>query len=157
MKTKLGFLLLFVSLPLTSAFSGGLDLNFNYGTRYIYLGGNQVSISKDAYAPFYNPAGMSGVEKPEVAVNISNLITQISAPIGGDNQQRKSQWNLGPLFYLGGVYPINDRLTFGFAVFPTNLQGAKYTPATFGTITGREQSDFLARIEFAPSIAFRVY
>src|SRR5665213_2267973 len=156
MKTKISLLLLSALFPLTLAFGGGLDLDYYYGSRYVYLGGNQVSILTDAYAPFYNPASMTGVEKGEIALNTSNLLNQFSAPIGADNQQRKSQWNYGPLFYMGGVYRLADRVALGFAIFPTALEGGKYSNVSYGPIAGKEFSNLLARIEFAPSIAIKL-
>jgi long-subunit fatty acid transport protein len=140
--------------------ASGLDLDLIHGTRYISLGGNQVAIAKDAYAPFYNPAGMTSVESGTFALNLNNLVHQYGAPIGADNAQRKSQWNWGPLFYMGGVYRALDRLALGFAVFPTALQGGKFSPVDYGPagtpLSNLELSNKLVRIEAAPTIAVKV-
>jgi long-subunit fatty acid transport protein len=146
---------------LTPAFGSGLDLSLYYGSRYVGLGGNQVALGGDAYGPFYNPATMTSVEKGALAIDSSTLLFQYDAPIGAANAQKKSEWNVGPLFYMGGVYHLMDRVSVGLAVFPTALQGGKYTPVDYGsgaiaTLSGKEMSNLLARIEIAPSVAFKV-
>lgn len=153
----------FFAINATQSLSAsGLDLEFYYGSRYIYLGGNQVALSKDAYAPFYNPAAMTSVESGTFALNSSTLIDQFSAPIGAANQQMKSEFQTNPLFYIGGVYKLMDRLALGLAVFPTALEGNKFSPVDFGAGSGLtqlsnlEQSNLLARIEIAPSLAVKV-
>ncbi len=159
MKIRISFLTVVAFLLThTFAFASGLDLVLIHGTRYVSLGGNQVAIAKDAYAPFYNPAGMTSVEKGTFTLNINNLIHQYEAPIGANDAQQKSQWNWGPLFYAGGVYRPIDRIALGFAIFPTALQGGKYSPVDFGpaSLSSLELSNKLVRIEAAPSIAVKI-
>ena len=144
-------------LPLNPVFSSGLDLTVLYGTRYIALGGAQVSLVDDAYAPFYNPAGLDQVEGGSFVLHSSNLLTQYEAPIGAPNAKRKSEWGIGPLFYLGAVYKPTERVGVGFAIYPTALQGGRFTDVNYGAgLTGKEFDLKAMRIEFAPSISLRV-
>src|SRR4051812_2731737 len=98
MQNKFSFLAFTVFFSITGVLAGGLDLEFYYGSRYIYLGGNQVAISRDAYAPFYNPAAMTAVDRPTIAINSTTLIDQFTAPIGAANQLRKSEVPINELF-----------------------------------------------------------
>lgn len=152
---------IFAVLYVSEVFGSGLDLSLYHGTRYIGLGGQQIAIAKDAYAPFYNPAGMSWIEDSgDFALNVNNLVLQYEAPIGAANNQRKSEWTWGPLFYVGGAYKINDRFSAGLAIFPTALQGGKFSPVDFApagtTLEGMELSNRLVRIELAPSFAVKI-
>jgi long-subunit fatty acid transport protein len=136
-------------------FAAGLDLTLLYGTRYVYMGGQQIPMVDDAYSPFYNPAGLMGIEKATFVGHTSNLLSQYKAPVGGVQQKSGLDW--GPLFFLGGGYRVNDRVSVGMAVYPTALQGGKFSGITYGPgITGKEWSLKLVRIEIAPAIAFKV-
>lgn len=157
MKQIFYFVAVLVGLPLSS-FASGLDLTLHYGSRQVGLGGQQVSESNDAYAPFYNPAGLVGINKIGIAANSSTLITQYSAPINGDNQQRNGDWNIGPLFYVGGAYRLTDRVVVGMGVYPTALQGGKFSNVDYSTnLQDKEWSNRLVRIEIAPSVGVNVY
>lgn len=139
-----------------SAFASGLDLDLLYGSRYVALGGNHVTLTGDAYGPFYNPSAMSFANQRQLAVDFSPLVFSYEAPLTSDNNQRKSTVNIGPLFYLGSVHPLANDFTFGWALYPTALQGGKFENVDFGNgISGREYSNRLVRIELAPSIAYK--
>lgn len=144
------------SLIATQAMASGVDLNLIHGSRYIYLGGHQVALGGDAYTLFYNPGAMMSLDRPTFAVNSMNLLYQYEAPIGADNAQRKSTLGYGPYFYLGAVYPINNRVTVGLAFFPTASQGGKFSDVTYGPFAGLEYSNRLFRLEVAPTVAVRL-
>ncbi len=156
---------LFVITALFSTFlasqvkAGGLDLSLYYGTRHIAMGGTQIALANDAYATMYNPAGLSFVDSRQIAFNSMNLIYSYEAPIGAANAQRRSDVNFAPLFYLGyASMPIWERLSFGFAVFPTALQGGKFSRVNYGApnISDREFGNRLVRIEISPSAALKL-
>ncbi|MBN8554298.1 MAG: outer membrane protein transport protein [Deltaproteobacteria bacterium] len=157
---RIAFLFIFVLLSFVSlqVKAGGLDLDLLYGSRYVSMGGNHVTIVDDAYGPFYNPATMAYVKRPSLAFNSSTLMFGYEAPIGADNQQRKTDINYGPLFYMGAVYPWTDRISFGFAVYPTALQGGKYKNINYGpNFLGKEYGNQLVRIEIAPAVSVKLH
>jgi len=142
----------------TPIFAGGLDLTLLYGSRYVGLGGQQIAVVDDAYSSFYNPAGLMGVKNFDLAIDSSTLFTQNGAPIGGANQQKTGELNLGPLFFLGSAYRLTDRVVIGLGVYPTALQGGKFSNVTYSDdITNKEWSNKLVRIEIAPSVALKLY
>lgn len=154
------FLYSILTLVLSSVYSivsaSGLDLTLLYGSRYVALGGTQVSLSGDAYGPFYNPATMTGVNRFALALDSSNLVTQYEAPIGGTARDSDIGW--GPLFYVGSVYRLSDQIVFGIGIYPTALQGGKFSHVAYGTgnLADKESSNRLVRIEFAPSVAVKM-
>ena len=165
MKNYFAFITLVALCSISSTFAGGLDLNLYYGSRYVGLGGNHVGLTGDAYAPFYNPAAMTSVEKAAIAIDSSTLVHQYEAPVGAHDSQRKSEWNIAPLFYTGGVYRLSDRIAVGLAFFPTALEGGKFTGVDYGagapgglnaSVLQGELSNLLVRLELAPSIAFKL-
>ncbi len=156
---RFSFVFLFVVISFaTSVRAGGVDPTLIYGTRHVGMGGTQIALSQDSYAPFYNPAAMDGVEKGVAALNMSPLVFQYEAPIGSASAQRSGDINFGPLFYMGGVYRLLDRLSFGFGVYPTALQGGKFSNVSYGAgnLANKEWSNRLVRIEFSPSVAIKL-
>ncbi len=137
--------------------ASGVDLTVYYGSRYVALGGQQIALATDAYSPFYNPAGMAFSTETQTALNLSNFMFQFEAPIGADDSQKKSKLDYAPLFYLGLTRPLTDRITLGLAVFPTSLQGSRFTSVDIpGLATGKTLGSRLVRIEIAPSLSFKV-
>jgi len=139
-----------------SSFASGLDLIMYYGTRSTGLGGAALATATDGYAPFYNPAAMTKIEKAATAINFVPLFNRYKAPMGANNAQKTGDWVFGPLFYVGGAYKLGDRWAVGLAAYPTALQGGKYSGQNFGLVTDKDVSVSLARIVIGPSIAFKV-
>lgn len=151
------FTLILATLTQSSLFAGGVDLTLLHGSRYIYLGGHHVSLGGDAYGVYYNPANMTSVKQLTIAANSTNLVYNLGAPIGAANAQRKSEISWAPFFYLGGVYPLNDRVSFGLAVFPVAAQGGKYKSVNYGPLfTDKEYSNRLLRVELSPAFAVKL-
>jgi len=151
------FLLMVLSSLGSELFANGLDLGLSYGSRYVNMGGNQVSLANDAYAPFYNPAGMMGLEGASFAADLSSLILSYEAPIGGANAQRTSDISVNPLFYFGGAKKLNEWIALGIGFYPTALQGATFSHVNYGAgLRDKEFSDRLVRLELSPSLALKV-
>lgn len=138
-------------------FASGVDLDLLYGSRYVGLGGNHVTLVDDAYGPFYNPAAMSFTTRRQMAIDFSPLVFTYEAPLTSANNQRTSDVNLGPLFYVGSTHPLSENFTFGWALYPTALQGGKFSNVDYGNgITNKEYSNKLVRIELAPALSIKV-
>ena len=116
-------LFIFLVLASTNTYGCGLDLTIFYGSRQGGLGGQQIAISTDDYAPFYNPAAMMGVENGTVASGMSPLFIQYEAPMGLTQEKRKSEMTVAPLFYRGGVYLLNKYFISGLVFYRTGFRG----------------------------------
>jgi long-subunit fatty acid transport protein len=137
--------------------AGGLDLSTAYGARIASMGGGHITLGTDAMAPFYNPATMSAVQQFAFTANFFPLVYQNEAPVGADNASKKSKTGLAPLFYLGSVYRVHERIHLGLAVYPTALQGQTFTGVDYNdALTDKELHVRLVRIEIAPSISFEI-
>ncbi len=144
------------SLVSSASFASGLDLMIYYGSRATGLGGAALATSTDAYAPFYNPAAMTKIEKGVAAVNFVPLFNRYEAPMGANNAQKKGDWYFGPLFYMGGAYKIADRWALGLGIYPTALQGGRFNHQNYGLVTDKAFAVELVRLIIGPSVAFKV-
>ncbi len=126
-----------------------------YGSRQTGLGGAALSVATDAYAPFYNPAGMAKIENGAAVVNFVPLNNRYQAPTTGDNSQQTGSWVFGPLFYVGGAYKIHDDWFVGIGVYPQALQGGRFNEVDFGPVTDKSIRVELTRIIIGPTVAYK--
>jgi long-subunit fatty acid transport protein len=153
------FLVFFVCVAFSVSWSGhlsasGLDSTLIYGSRQVGLGGQQISISTDAYAPFYNPAALAGIENHSLAFGTSPLFVSYEAPIGLSSEQRKSELTIAPLFYGGAAYRLNERVILGLGFYPTALQGGKFKNVDYSDDLQNKTLELaLYRFELSPSAA----
>jgi long-subunit fatty acid transport protein len=148
--------ILFVSIFFVAeaAVASGLDSTLIYGSRQVGLGGQQIAISTDAYAPFYNPAALMGIKKASLVFGTSPLFVKYEAPIGLLSEKRKSELTIAPLFYGGAAYRLSDRIVFGFGFYPTALQGGKFKNVDYSDdLTNKTFELALYRFELAPSLS----
>lgn len=85
-------------------------LTLGVGPRAIGMGQAQVAVADDAYATWWNPAGLVQIEEPQVAATYNNYLQQTS-------QQ-----------YVAGVMPAGQSGTFG----------ASANIFSYGTIPGAD-------------------
>lgn len=152
-----GFCALTMGLGFSAVQAGGLDLTTSYGSRITSMGGGHISLATDAYAPFYNPAAMSAVNRFSMVLGGQSLFFQNEAPVGAADANKKSKLSLAPLFFLGGVYRAHERFHVGVAVYPTALQGQTYENVDYNdNLTDKELHVRLVRIEVSPSVSFEL-
>ena len=133
---------------------------FEHGNKGMSMGGAFTAVANDPSAIYWNPAGLAFQQ--DKGVQVMNGVTFITAsqdftgespyPGAGYPATKKAQIFFPPHLYL--VYPINDRLTFGFGVF---------TPFGLGTWW---ESDFAGRFiskradlklfDITPTLAIKV-
>jgi long-subunit fatty acid transport protein len=146
-----------ISFVNQSTLASGLDLDLLYGSRYVALSGNHVTLTGDAYGPFYNPATMSFTTQRQLALDFSPLIFTNEAPMNTANNQRTSNINFGPLFYIGSVHPLANNFTFGWGLYPTAMQGGKFENVDYGNgLSNKNYSNKLVRIELAPALGIKL-
>ncbi len=146
----------FSFLTTSNLFASGVDLVVYYGSRYVGMGGQHVALTGDAYTIFYNPGALAGVPGSSFAIDSTNLLYEYGAPLGGADQQRKSEFTIAPLFFIGGTYQLGKYLYFGLASYPTALQGGKFKNVTLASdLTDRNYGSKLVRIELSPTMAVK--
>lgn len=137
------------------------------GARPYGMGGAYTAVSDDAFALFYNPAGLAQVTRGEFAVGIHHGIQEITNTYLNDPANtRKSNTKLG---HLSMVYPSSTYLgniAFGFGVFRAGGSELEYLrvgyladiPANVENIYmqtgGIWQYHFGMGMEISPKVAF---
>jgi long-chain fatty acid transport protein len=121
-------------------YNSGIQFNFsNPGARSLGMGGAYLGFSDDATAAYTNPAGLTVLSQPEIAVEYraSRYSTPFVSGANGQETDSKSKSN-GPA-YFAAVYPgdgwavafyRNEELDF------ENEFEKGIVPVTFGTLTG---------------------
>lgn len=73
-----------------------------------------VATADSAAAVFYNPAGMTQLERPEVEVGVYAIVLGLETNAGGPTTEAASELQAVPQLYY--ARPYNDRLSYGFGV-----------------------------------------
>ncbi len=95
--------------------------------KYSALGGAAASSVQGPQALYFNPAGLGGIESPEVSLQVSPTWVQFKGPALQANIQDKGK-NI--VFPLGGAfvsYPLNERLGLGLGFYVAGGSASKYT------------------------------
>ncbi|MEO7098078.1 MAG: outer membrane protein transport protein [Luteolibacter sp.] len=88
-----------------------------------------VATADSAAAVFYNPAGMTQLEKAEAEAGVYAIVLGNEANVAGESTDAKNELQAAPqIFY---VQPYNDKLTFGFGL---------NSPFGLGTEWGRDNN-----------------
>ena len=98
--------------------SAGQFLNYGAGARALGMGGAFYSISDDASAPAWNPAGLAYVQRKEVTMMQATLFAQ-------------TKYN-----YMGYVHPRTAGGTFGVSLTQLQSTGFEKVTANFNPATG---------------------
>ncbi len=73
-----------------------------------------VATADSPAAVFYNPAGMTQLERPEAQVGVYSIILGTKADVAGQSTEAETKLQNAPHLYY--VQPFNDRLSFGFGL-----------------------------------------
>ncbi|GAA5125662.1 outer membrane protein transport protein [Luteolibacter yonseiensis] len=88
-----------------------------------------VATADSAAAVFYNPAGMTQLERPQVQAGAYAIVLGNRATVQGEETEAKNELQVVPSLYY--VQPFNDRLSFGFGL---------NSPWGLGTDWGRDSN-----------------
>lgn len=104
---------LFLGLLPGGAMAAGYYLP-NQNTYATARGNAYVATADSAAAVFYNPAGMTQLEKPEGEVGAYGIVLGTETDAGGVKSEAKDEFQVAPQVYY--AQPFNDRLSFGFGL-----------------------------------------
>ncbi len=105
------------------AYSNGLNLN-GMGAKAISMGGAFIAVADDYSAVFWNPAGLTQMDKANLSIFSSIIVptgTYKYAPAGIDMETESKMFPAPALTYYK---PLSDKLVFGLAVYATSGAGA---------------------------------
>jgi long-chain fatty acid transport protein len=86
----------------------------NQDTFATARGNAYVATADSASAVFYNPAGMTQLERPELQAGVYSILMGSETNAGGTHSEADSQLQAVPQIYY--AQPFNDRLSFGFGL-----------------------------------------
>ncbi len=145
------------------AYSNGLNLN-GMGTKAISMGGAFIAVADDYSAVFWNPAGLTQMDKANLSVFSSVIIptgTYQYAPAGIDMETESKMFPAPALTYYK---PLSDKLVFGLTVYATSGAGAYWDGADlkpFNTgfplnTKAYKWESQVGGITFSPVVAYKV-
>jgi len=107
---SLGFLLVSTAPAQTVAKYGADFLAGGVGARALAMGGATVGLTKDVTAGYWNPAGLSGLNYPEIAYMHSERFAGIVS-----------------FDYASAAFPISEQSTVGVSFFRSGVNDIKNT------------------------------
>ncbi len=148
------------SLSVTDAFAQGAAGLHNplFGAKALAQGNAFVARADDASAIYFNPAGLTQLERPQVSLGASFLVPLVTYNGSGDNdgidQHMATELNIQPNMYFAAPI-LENKLAAGLGITsPYGLHG-KWRNNGFSRFV---VADFDMRtIDIKPSIAFKPF
>lgn len=109
-------------------YSNGLNLN-GMGAKAISMGGAFIAVADDYSAVFWNPAGLTQMDKASFSAFSSFIIptgTYVYAPAGIDMETMSKTFPAPAVTYYK---PLSEKLVFGFTFYATAGAGAYWEGA----------------------------
>ena len=117
---------LLVLLASAPAAASGLDLPTLYSARHAALGGAAVGYVDDPSALFHNPAGLLGVERLSLLVDLSTFVGSLESNPGYANQDASTGAAIAPVPMFGLGYRLSSRVALGLAAYPSGAAGGEF-------------------------------
>jgi long-subunit fatty acid transport protein len=130
------------------------ELAAQYDARSVGMAGTGAAFLHNGASVFHNPAGLDGIEQLAVTGVVSPFQPKGTVPLEAPNDSSSSEFQVIPLFLLGGGYRLTDRLVLGLAAYPSTGFGAKF--ANVQALGGEAISFETVLIEVAPAASFQI-
>ena len=181
--------LLFLSVGLLAlgffsmVFAGGVGIT-NIGTRAVVMGSAFRGLADDWSATYWNPAGLTQIENPQVCLMAGFIIpkgtikpyepgTDFVGPVplgaskGWATTEVSAVEQTFPIPSFGYVYPISERITFGFGFFVPFGLGARwdlfdlnavfgYNSLSAGSYPQWDTDSDMQVLDFHPTLALKL-
>ena len=108
------------------AAASGLDLPTLYSARHAALGGAAVGYVDDPSALFHNPAGLLGIERLSLLVDVSTFVGTLESNPGYANQDASTGAAVAPVPMFGLGYRLSSRIALGLAAYPSGAAGGEF-------------------------------
>ena len=106
--------------------ASGLDLPTLYSARHAALGGAAVGYVDDPSALFHNPAGLLGIERLSLLVDVSTFVGTLESNPGYANQDASTGAAVAPVPMFGLGYRLSSRIALGLAAYPSGAAGGEF-------------------------------
>jgi len=139
-------------------YSNGLNLNGN-GSKAIAMGGAFVGLADDFSAVFWNPAGLTQMEEPNLAIFATDIIPTPTYrfPLLGIDTEAKSEHHFSGA--LGFFKPLSDKVVVGIYGYIPSGVSVEWPGADLALLSGGVAYQWNAKVAIitvSPAIAFKV-
>jgi long-chain fatty acid transport protein len=163
MKSKLLALFLIVGLISFEVLPNGLSLN-SVGPRAFGMGGAFVGYAKDYSAIYWNPAGLTQMQKNFIGVFATDVIPSATykynpSPTVNIDAKSKSNHYISPNLMANWHCMLSDKLTIGIGIYVPAGLGVEWDGNEVKALSGGyvvEWMSKIAAINFSPVVAFKV-
>ncbi|QQR91515.1 MAG: outer membrane protein transport protein [Myxococcales bacterium] len=131
-----------------------------HDARSVGMGGSGAAFIDSPAAAFHNPANIDGTKHYSLMLSATPAFGQLRAPFDGNPNDNiapiseKSSVTVAPIFFLGGSYRIDDRLSLGLAAYTLGGVGGKYK--NIDALGGVDWNLAVALGEISLPISFRI-
>ena len=142
----------------TALQANGLNLN-GVGSRAIAMGGAFIGLADDYSAAFWNPAGLTQMQKPQLALFGTDIIPSLTYKFSMVGIDAESKSKMYPSGALGYFKPLNDKLVIGLFGYVPSGTGALWDGNDLKALSGNkvlEWESMIAVITIAPAIAYKI-
>ena len=158
------FTALFALSSVTPAWSGMVD-TYGIGSRATSMGGAVSASPSPTFAPYYNPAGLSTVKSPTLAVGVLTTTPDISVddyrvpalPPLAEGQDFEDTTGSLVVPHLGFAMPINDKFSGGVALYAPwgmHVKWGDNPESNHGAFNNSEA--YYQRVSITPALAYKV-
>jgi long-chain fatty acid transport protein len=160
MKMRLLFTFVALVVAATSVYPNGLSLN-SIGPKGFGMGGAFVGLANDYTAIYWNPAGLTQIQKNFVGAFLTDIVPMATwkyAPAAIDAKTKTNHY-LAPNLMGSFRFNFSDKLTLGLGVFVpagigTEWDGNELKNLSAGTVL--EWMSKIGVINIAPAAAYKV-
>ncbi|MBC8180615.1 outer membrane protein transport protein [candidate division KSB1 bacterium] len=146
----------------SSVFANGLSLN-SIGTRAIGMGGAYIGLANDYSAIYWNPAGLTRVQGPQVSIFVSDIMPTGTYKFDtyGINAEMKSNHYISP--NIMGYLPLfcGEKLFVGLGAFVPAGLGAEWEGSDLAAFSGPAGTayEWMSKIgvfNISPGVSYKV-
>ncbi|MCP5106994.1 MAG: hypothetical protein GY950_26655, partial [bacterium] len=142
-------------------FANGLNLN-GVGSKASSMGTAFIGLADDFSAVFFNPAGLTQMEKPTLSVFVTDLLPkgtyqfELLGTTLADTQTETNNYISGALAYFK---PISEKLVVGIAGYVPSGVGAKWPGDEMALLSGGQSftwNSTVFMITVSPTAAYKL-
>ncbi len=161
-KSLLAFLLL-LTFSSIEVLPNGLSLN-SIGPRALGMGGAFVGYAKDYSTIYWNPAGLSQLQKNFIGIFTTDVIPMGTykynpAPTVNIDAKTKTNHYISPNLVGYWQCTLTDKLTIGLGAYVPAGLGAEWDGAELKLLNGNKINEWMSKIaviNFSPAVSYKV-
>jgi len=142
-----------------AAYSNGLNLN-SIGVKAGSMGGAFIGLADDYSAVYWNPAGISQIENPQLAGYFTGVMPSATYSTETFKIDAKSESQMFPVPGLMGYVPIvAGTINAGLGVYIPSGLGVTWNGNDFVNMTGGKSYEWMSEIgvvNIAPSVSWQI-